>query len=165
LRFAVSEERWLFRIIAPYRIVSPERATPRTAYWWRSFPEGVLAESRAIASMSEQASRTGTLGNRPVVVLTAGVTLIMPGVSAEGSAALRRTWVVLHEELAGLSTDSDHRIVEGAGHYVHEDRPEAVATAVRDVVTAIRERGPVRRVTTATGQGARLSTHRQSDRP
>lgn len=142
------DQRWLFRIIAPYRVLVRERPTPRTAYWWRSFPEGVLAESQAVDAMSEQAGRTSTLGNRPVVVLTAGEPLTMPGVSAEGNAALRRTWMELHEELAGLSTNSDHRIVAGAGHYVHEDRPEAVVTAVRDVVTAVRERGPVRRFVT-----------------
>jgi pimeloyl-ACP methyl ester carboxylesterase len=139
------DQRWLFRILAPYRIFAPERSTPRTAYWWRSFPEGVLAESRAIDAMSEQAGRTGSLGNRPVVVLTAGVALTMPAVSAEGNAAMRRTWLELHKELAGLSTNSDHRIVEGAGHYVHKDRPEAVVAAIRDVVTAVREGGPVRR--------------------
>jgi pimeloyl-ACP methyl ester carboxylesterase len=146
------DQRWLFRFIAPYRIFAPERPTPRTAYWWRSFPDGVLAESRAIDAMSEQASRTTTLGNRPVVVLTAGVPLTMPGVSTEGNAAVRRTWVDLHGELAALSTNADHRIIDGAGHYVHEDRPEAVITAVRDIVAAVREPGPVRRVTTATGQ-------------
>lgn len=160
------DQRWLFRIVAPYRIFAPERPTPRTAYWWRSFPEGVLAESQAIDAMSEQAGRTGLLGNRPVVVLTAGVPLTMPGVSAEGNAAMRRTWVELHEELAGLSTNSDHRIVEGAGHYVHEDRPEAVVTAIRDVVTAVREGGPVRRATAATGQAGEIvdtsAVHRRS---
>lgn len=125
-----ADRRWLFRMIAPYRIFAPEGTTPRTAYWWRSFPDGVP--------------------------------LTMPGVSAEGNAALRHTWVKLHEELAGLSTNSDHRVVEAAGHCVHEDRPEAVVTAVRDVVTAVRERGPVRRVTAATGQAAKSWTHRQS---
>ncbi|MEX1183582.1 MAG: alpha/beta hydrolase [Gemmatimonadota bacterium] len=144
--------RWLFRILAPYRTFAPERPTPRTAYWWRSLPEGVLAESRAIDAMSEQSGRTGSVGNRPVVVLTAGVSLTMPAVSAEGNAAMRRTWLELHEELAGLSTNSDHRIVEGAGHYVHDDRPDAVVTAIRDVVTAVREGGPVRRASAKTGQ-------------
>ena len=49
-------------------------------------------------------------------VLTAAEVLTMPGVSAEGNAAMRRIWLELHEELAELSTNSDHRIVEGAGH-------------------------------------------------
>lgn len=138
------EPRWLFRILAPYRIFTGERRSPRTAYWWRTFPEGVLAESRAVDAMSEQAGRTGSLGDRPVVVLTAGEALAMPGISDGGNAAMRRIWLELHEELAALSTDSDHRIVEGAGHYVHWDRPDAAVTAIRDVVMAVRAGGPVR---------------------
>lgn len=138
------DRRWLVRLAAPYRIFAPERPTPRTAYWWRSYPEGVLAESRAVDAMSEQAARTGSLGDRPVVVLTAGVPLKMPGVSDELDAAMRRTWLELHGELAALSTNSDHRIVEGAGHYVQRDRPEAVVAAIRDVVAAARGGGPVR---------------------
>lgn len=57
---------------------------------------------------------------------------------------MRRVWLKLHEELARLSTNSDHRIVEGAGHYIHRDRPEAVVAAISDVVTAVKEggRGP-----------------------
>ncbi|NNG16701.1 MAG: alpha/beta hydrolase [Gemmatimonadales bacterium] len=137
------DRRWLFRILAPYRIFAPERPTARTAYWWRSFPEGVLGEGRAIDAMSEQAARTGPLGDHPVVVLTAGVPLPMPGLSVEGNAAMRRTWLELHGELADLSTNSDHRIVEGAGHYVHWDRPDAVVAAIRDVVRAVREPGPL----------------------
>lgn len=143
-RKAEPDRRWLYRIFAPYRTIAPERPTPRTAYWWRSFPEGVLAESREIDAMSEQAGRTGSLGNRPVVVLTAGEALTMPGVSDEGNAAMRRIWLELHRELAGLSTNSDHRIVEGAGHYIHRDRPEAVVAAIRDVVMAVRGGEPVR---------------------
>ena len=93
--------------------------------------------------MSEQAGRSGSLGDRPVVVLTAGEALTMPVVSAEGNAAMRRVWLELHEELAGLSTNSDHRIVEGAGHYIHVDRPEAVVGAIGDVLGAVREGGVV----------------------
>jgi pimeloyl-ACP methyl ester carboxylesterase len=146
------DRRWLFRMLTPFRIFAPERATPRTAYWWRSMPEGVLSEGREIDAMSEQAGRTGALGDRPVVVLTAGEARTMPGLSEESDAAMRRIWLELHGELAGLSTNSDHRVVEGAGHYVHWDRPEAVIAAIRDVVTAVRESGPVRREAVGPGQ-------------
>jgi pimeloyl-ACP methyl ester carboxylesterase len=163
------EPRWLFRILAPYRTFTGERPTPRTAYWWRSFPEGVLAESRAVDAMSEQAGRAGSLGDRPVVVLTAGVSLTMPGVSDEGNAAMRRIWLELHGELAGLSTNSDHRVVEGAGHYIHLDRSGAVVAAVRDVVTAVREGGPVGERRPKTGQETEIVDasvdHRRSRDP
>ena len=55
---------------------------------------------------------------------------------------MRRAWLDLHGELAGLSTNSDHRI-EAAGQYIHRDRPEAVVAAIRDVVTAVRGGGTV----------------------
>lgn len=144
------DRRWFFRFLAPYRIFAPERTTPRTAYWWRSLPDGVMAEGRAIDTMSAQAGRTGSLGQRPVAVLSATVTRPIPGVSDEAIAAMQRVWLDLHRELAGLSTNSDHRIVEGAGHYIHQDRPEAVVAAIRDVVTAVRENGAVRRETAET---------------
>jgi pimeloyl-ACP methyl ester carboxylesterase len=143
------DHRWFFRLLAPYRIIAPERPTPRTAYWWRSLPDGVLAEARAIDTMSAQAGRTGSLGRRPVAVLSATVTRPLPGVSDEGIAAMQRTWLELHGELAGLSTNSDHRIVQGASHYIHQDRPEAVVAATRDVVTAVRENAAIRRDTAA----------------
>ena len=149
MREADSEprRRWLFRILAPYRILTGERPTPRTAYWWRTFPEGVLAESEAAAAILEQAGRTGQLGDRPLVVLTSGIAPVLHGISEQGNAAFRRTLLELHAELARLSTNSNHRIVEGAGHYIHRDRPEAVAAAIRDVVNAVREGGPVGRDT------------------
>jgi pimeloyl-ACP methyl ester carboxylesterase len=65
---------------------------------------------------------------------------------------MQRTWLDLHRELAGLSTNSDHRIVEGASHYIHQDRPEVVVAAVRDVVTAVRENGAIRRDSAAVKQ-------------
>ena len=148
---AGSEPRWLFRIVAPFRILTGERPTPRTAYWWRSFPEGVLGEVAAADAIFERAARTGSLGDRPLVVLTASVLPAMPGISAEGNAAMRHVLLELQEELASLSTNADHRIVEGAGHYVHQDRPEIAVAAIRDVLAAVRNGAQVRSESPETG--------------
>lgn len=136
--------RWLLRVFTPFRILTGERPTPRTAYWWRTFTEGVLAEAAVDEAIYEQAARTGPLGDRAVVVLTSGMPMEMPGISENGNAAMGRVMRELHGELAALSTNSDHRVVDGAGHYIHRDRPDAVVAAVRDVVTAVREGGEVR---------------------
>lgn len=138
--------RWLLRIFTPFRILTGERPTPRTAYWWRTFTEGVLAEAAADEAIYEQAARTGPLGDRAVIVLTSGMPMEMPGISETGNVAMGRVMLELHGELAALSTNSDHRVVDGAGHYIHRDRPDAVVAAVRDVVTAVREEGEVRGV-------------------
>jgi pimeloyl-ACP methyl ester carboxylesterase len=65
-----------------------------------------------------------SLGSRPVVILT-----------REGAP---RSWVRFQEELATLSDNARHTTVRGAGHQIHEDEPEAVVEAIRDVVLAAR---------------------------
>jgi pimeloyl-ACP methyl ester carboxylesterase len=48
--------------------------------------------------------------------------------------------VELHRDLAHLSTAGIHRAVPDASHYIHEDRPEIVIEAVREVVEEARGR-------------------------
>ena len=132
------QPRWLLRLLAPFRMFAPEQATPRTAYFWRSLPEGVLGEAAAVSTAFEQALATGSMGDRPLIVLSAGEFPDMPGVSDAAQAEMRSTLALLQVELAALSTDSDHRIIEDAAHYIHRDRPEAVVGAVAHVVRAVR---------------------------
>ena len=51
---------------------------------------------------------------------------------------MQEIWRELQTELAALSTNSDHRVIPSASHYVHWDDPEAVVVAVGDVVEAHR---------------------------
>ena len=62
----------------------------------------------------------------------------------EGSAKMQAVWAELQGELATLSTNVDHRVITDATHYIHWDNPEAVITAVADVITAQRAGMPVR---------------------
>ena len=72
---------------------------------------------------------------KPLVVLTAGV----------GSDP---DWVATHEDLATLSDNADHRIIDGADHsaLIH-DRAHAAATsdAILDVVASVRDEQPLAR--------------------
>jgi hypothetical protein len=79
------------------------------------------------ASMEEAASLSD-FGDKPLVVLTAGV----------GSAA---GWSAKQNAMAALSTNSAHRVLEGASHgSMVTDEEDAVATsqAILDVVTSLR---------------------------
>jgi pimeloyl-ACP methyl ester carboxylesterase len=71
------------------------------------------------------------LGDLPLIVLTRGV---------DSSADL----VASHRELASLSTNSRHIVVEGAGHEIHLYQPQAVVDAIREVVEAVRGDGMLR---------------------
>ena len=87
---------------------------------------------QANASMGQAASLTD-FGNKPLVVLTAG----------SGSDA---TWTARHEDLATLSTNSVHRVIDGAAHatmIADEGDSAATTQAVLDVVSSVRSEEPL----------------------
>lgn len=101
-------------------------------------PETLMAATREAkaASVSFAAARAaqGSLGNLPLVVLS-GAEAWTQGRRAKsmGPAIL-----ALREELAGLSLAGKHVLVEGGGHTLTVDQPDAVVTAIRTVVEAAR---------------------------
>ncbi len=81
-----------------------------------------LDEVRATRS----ADATPELGDTPLVVLTA---LDYPP----------PLWPMdLQEDLATLSSNSTHTIVEDSGHYIHNNQPDIFVDAVQQVVEAAR---------------------------
>ena len=127
---------WVF--VGGYRLTLAPPDNAVQAYLWRTVPWGFLGEENAREAIYEQASSTGPLGDRPVVVLTAGEPTSVSGLSDAVLSEWHETHRVLHAEIADLSTNSDLRRVEGAGHNIHRDDPEAVVAAIRDVVQAAR---------------------------
>ena len=91
----------------------------------------------------DQAARNaGTLGDRPLVVLTAGRYWKPndPSVAQE-VAQFHETWVhQLQPELARLSTAGKQIIVESSDHGIPEEAPGVVVTAVHEVVIEVRKR-------------------------
>ncbi len=76
----------------------------------------------------------GSLGNKPLAVVTAGAS--EPG------------WLEQQDDLVTLSSDSKHRVVEGATHTsLLYDRSDAQATgaAIVEVVAAVRNGRPLAR--------------------
>lgn len=117
--------------------------TGALAYLPRTVPWGFSGELAARDAMSEQAAATGDLGDRPLVVLTAGAEPDLPGVSEDTRERVSDIRTELRIELAALSTHSVRRTVKDAGHDVPSDAPEAVVAAVRDVVRAVRKGTPI----------------------
>ena len=97
-----------------------------------------------------QVRATGGLGDRPLVVLSAGDhgRDFAAGVSGAARAQFERAWHDLQSELAVLSTDSIHVVVEGAGHStLQTDQKDAQVTsaAITKVVEAVRTHQPLTR--------------------
>jgi hypothetical protein len=99
--------------------------TPSTRQWSTSALE-FLAPT--------QTRRLGSLGNKPLAVVTAG--------------ASEPSWLELQDDLATLSSNSMHRVVKGATHtsllYERSDA-QATSAAIVDVVTAVRNDRPLTR--------------------
>jgi len=96
---------------------------------------GLYAEMAALEDTTRLLGNTasgapGSLGSRPVVVLTR---------TEYDSDESRIPWMAMQAELAALSTNSDQRLVNRASHFIHLDDPEAVVQAIRDVVRAARD--------------------------
>jgi pimeloyl-ACP methyl ester carboxylesterase len=91
-------------------------------------------EFRASPQTTDQAQSLGSLGDAPLAVVSAGTQ--------------SPDWLELQDELAALSSDSTHRVVEGATHTsVVYDRGDARATsaAIVEVVGAVRSDRPLAR--------------------
>jgi pimeloyl-ACP methyl ester carboxylesterase len=115
--------------------------SPRLANW-REFllagytddahwdPEGIdMGRSDAQVRMA------GSLGSRPLVVLTArdhGEP--PPDLPADFLAAYDVMFHELQRELVQLSTRGTHIIAEHSGHFIQSDEPELVVTAIRQIV-------------------------------
>jgi pimeloyl-ACP methyl ester carboxylesterase len=90
----------------------------------------------------DQAARgAGSLGDRPLIVLTAGKYWTPDDpVAAKQIAAFHEVWVnQLQYTLSRLSTSGKQIIVANSGHGIPEEAPESVVAAVQEVVMEVRK--------------------------
>ncbi|MDQ5829517.1 MAG: alpha/beta hydrolase [Actinomycetota bacterium] len=107
--------------LPPQQRAQIDALTPSTRQWSTSALE-FLAPTQTLRVGSQ-----GSLGNKPLAVVTAG--------ESEPS------WLERQDELATLSSNSIHRVVEGATHTsLMYDRSDSQATsaAIEEVVAAVR---------------------------
>jgi hypothetical protein len=82
------------------------------------------------------------LGSIPLIVLSrGGEDRFSAARSNDDQARLYAIWTGAHEDEARDSTRGEHRIVEGAGHWIYGARPDAVVGAFQEVVDAARASG------------------------
>jgi hypothetical protein len=92
--------------------------------------------------VDEAAKSAGTLGDRPLIVLTAGQ-YWKPAdpVAAKEIAEFHENWVhQLQPELARLSTNGKQIVVANSDHGIPEQAPDAVVGAIHEVVMEVRNR-------------------------
>jgi len=138
------------------RLTTGRPEDPPVAYA-RTSLSAMHAEGQAFVESCAEAAHTGKLGDLPLVVLTAGQRFRMPGLSGEAQNAFHDTRFVLQAELAKLSENSEQRVSPRAGHYIQLDDPDAVVSAIVDVVTAARQGTRLRKPVLALNAEAGLA--------
>jgi hypothetical protein len=90
-----------------------------------------------MAQMREAAA-SSPLRPMPLVVLSHGIPFgaPFPGWPTE---EMEEALATLQDELAALTPNAIHVIAEESGHNIHQDQPELVIAAVRQVVEAVRD--------------------------
>jgi len=79
------------------------------------------------------------LGAMPLVVLSTEHSWGKSGTPADvwAQRSYMKVWIARHQALANLSSHGVHRIIEGSGHEIEVDKPQAVIDAVDDVLRQV----------------------------
>ncbi|RPI25323.1 MAG: alpha/beta hydrolase [Actinobacteria bacterium] len=124
-------------LVAPPASFPPELAA---AYSDATLPTAVRLRTAAseYESLGESQAELRALGSPPwgfpLVALRHGIPQPMPGVAADVNERYEAVWRELQEELAARSTSGTVVAVDGAGHSIHHDRPDAVVEAIAGVL-------------------------------
>lgn len=112
------------------------------AYRIQSLP-GMKKEIAGLARTNAEAGKLRTLGDRPLIVLTATkpypeMMTAATGMTRVEANQMQAIWKELQAEEANWSTRSRHELVPDSGHYIQDERPDLVIKAVRSVVDTVR---------------------------
>ena len=96
------------------------------------------------AAMAQLRGANRSIGDKPLVVLTAGLQEPYPGVSAELNTRLAGVWQEMQAELPHrISSNAAQIVAAKSHHFIQEENPKLVVASVRQVVDAARGRGRV----------------------
>lgn len=105
-----------------------------------SYFDATLDELASLGETCTQVGKIGTLGDVPLVVLTAEHSIdteLLQSIGLPADLPIERfqpLWLSLQTELATLSTNGSHLVAEDSGHAVHLDRPDLVLAAIEQVL-------------------------------
>jgi pimeloyl-ACP methyl ester carboxylesterase len=119
---------------------APQRAEYAAHYNAVKYWQTVKSSSENISATDDAVRATGTLEDRPLVVLSADRAWLGGGDAPADEA--RQRYTEMNEEQAALSSNSLHIVVEGADHNsLVNNREHAASTieAIRQVVVAVRQ--------------------------
>ncbi len=103
----------------------------------------ILNLMNSTSTTYDEVKATGSLGDMPLVIISANTAWFTKGAPADDT---RKILNDLQSEIAELSTNSSHGIIDGATHgsLVHnQDDAQAVISAIEDVLTSLKTAQPL----------------------
>jgi pimeloyl-ACP methyl ester carboxylesterase len=123
--------------------VLPPRSADESALL-RGFRDGpdapVMGEWFDFPRNSELMRNLQGLGDKPLIVLTRDPKVIAPGglVPPQWEELTGPVWQQLQAQLATLSTNSKHIVVDHASHNIQLEQPQVVVNAILDVIQQVK---------------------------
>lgn len=137
----------LVRAITRSEPTAPASAPPAiqapSAAWLPTSLRSLAQETVGIEATMAIPEEKRNLGDRPLVVLThsektSAKDLQQMELTPEQGDRMDAVWRTLHDDESTWSTRSRHEIVPRSTHYIQFDQPQAVITAIREVVEQVR---------------------------
>ena len=90
-----------------------------------------------------QAQTIGSLGDMPLLLLTAGSALVKHAPPGNSDAArMQALWGKLQREIMQQSSDAQQILVTSSGHFIQREQPEMIVSAIRQMVEKVRGQNP-----------------------
>jgi pimeloyl-ACP methyl ester carboxylesterase len=126
-------------------IPRPAPGEPSALQKFRKTPHSSLTPERIdYVNSADEARTAGTLGNKPLVVLSRSPKALRPpGLPADIAAGLEQVWSELQRDLLNLSTRSTQIVATHAGHHVQLDEPQLVTEVILKLVRETRTPSPL----------------------
>lgn len=105
----------------------------------KKYADTVLSEESSLDDSIDQVRGAGNLGSKPLIVLTAGESVGIPGVPKQDSDEFFASWVgELQPRLAHLSKRSRQIVLLNSHHLIPFEQPQAIVDAVREVAAQLK---------------------------
>ncbi len=119
----------------------PEAIRPMLRAGWlrTSYITTLADEGEALIETLEQVRHSGSLGDLPLVVVTATGPVWWPDMPGQvNQTKFRKMWLDLQQELMKLSSTSRQVFADQSSHFIQFDQPALVIDAIRQMVSTSR---------------------------
>lgn len=101
--------------------------------------DAVLEEQDLMSSIKKEASKIKSFGNIPLYVLTAADEKRFDSSIKDRKlkTEMLNAWNKMQKDFLVLSTKSKQILVPNSGHYINQEQPKAIETAINDMVNKI----------------------------